>query len=35
MALGLTGCMGQFFGKPLDKMIFRGELSMDGTVPTA
>jgi magnesium chelatase family protein len=24
MALGLTGCMGQFFGKPLDKMMFLG-----------
>jgi len=32
MALGLTGCMGQFFGKPLDKMMFLGELSLDGTV---
>jgi len=24
--------MGQFFGKPLDKMMFLGELSLDGTV---
>src|SRR5258708_31707172 len=32
MALGLTGCMGQFFGKPLDKLMFLGELSLDGTV---
>jgi Mg-chelatase subunit ChlI-like protein len=32
MALGLTGCMGQFFGKSLDKMMFLGELSLDGTV---
>jgi magnesium chelatase family protein len=32
MALGLTGGMGQFFGKPLDKMMFLGELSLDGTV---
>jgi magnesium chelatase family protein len=32
MALGLTGCMGQFFGKPLNKMMFLGELSLDGTV---
>src|ERR1043166_3176626 len=24
MALGSTGCMGQFFGKPLDKMMFLG-----------
>ena len=29
MALGLTGCMGQFFG---NKMMFLGELSLDGTV---
>src|SRR5246127_5930836 len=32
MALGLAGCMGQFFGKQLDKMMFLGELSLDGTV---
>jgi magnesium chelatase family protein len=32
MALGLTGCIGQFFGKPLDKMMFLLELSLDGTV---
>ncbi len=32
MALGLTGCMGQFFGKSLDKMMLLGELSLDGTV---
>jgi magnesium chelatase family protein len=32
MGLGLTGYIGQFFGEPLDKMIFLGELSLDGTV---
>jgi magnesium chelatase family protein len=32
MALGLVGCMGHFFGKPLDKCMFLGELSLDGTV---
>src|SRR5260370_41001410 len=32
MALGLVGCQGQFFGKQLDKMMFRGELSLDGRV---
>jgi len=32
MALGLTGCMGQFFGKLLNKMMFLRELSLDGTV---
>ena len=32
MALGLTGCMGQFFGKLLDKCMFLGELSLDGSV---
>ncbi|HUL16279.1 MAG TPA: YifB family Mg chelatase-like AAA ATPase [Terriglobales bacterium] len=32
MALGLAGCMGHFFGKPLDKMMFLGELSLDGGV---
>ena len=32
MALRLTGCMGQFFGKPLNKMMFLGEPSLDGTV---
>jgi len=32
MALGLVGCMGHFFGKPLDKMMFLGELSLDGGV---
>jgi hypothetical protein len=32
MALGLTGYLGQFFGKPLDKMMFLRELSPDGTV---
>ena len=32
MALGLTGCQGQFFGKTLDKMMFLGELSLDGSV---
>jgi magnesium chelatase family protein len=32
MALGLVGCQGQFFGKLLDKCMFLGELSLDGTV---
>ena len=32
MALGLAGCQGQFFGKTLDKMMFLGELSLDGSV---
>src|SRR5258708_34460787 len=32
MALGLGGCQGQFFGKQLDKMMFLGELSLDGSV---
>src|SRR5579885_1161250 len=32
MALGLCGCIGQFFGKPLDKTMFLGELSLDGSV---
>jgi predicted ATPase with chaperone activity len=32
MALGLAGCMGQFFGKPLDQRMFLGELSLDGGV---
>jgi magnesium chelatase family protein len=32
MALGLAGCMGQFFGKPLDQCMFLGELSLDGGV---
>src|SRR5260221_5557658 len=32
MALGLAGCMGQFFGKILDKCMFLGELSLDGSV---
>lgn len=32
MALGLAGCQGQFFGKVLDKMMFLGELSLDGGV---
>jgi magnesium chelatase family protein len=32
MALGLVGCMGHFFGKPLDKMMFLGELSLDGSI---
>src|SRR5256886_3095874 len=32
MALGLVGCQGQFFGKQLDKMMFLGELSLDGGV---
>ena len=30
MALGLAGCMGQFFGKPLDKCMFLGDLSLVG-----
>ena len=32
MALGLVGCQGKFFGKLLDRMMFLGELSLDGTV---
>src|SRR5260370_36575354 len=32
MALGLGGGQGQFFGKQLDKMMFLGELSLDGSV---
>ena len=32
MALGLAGCMGHFFGKPLDNCMFLGELSLDGSV---
>ncbi len=32
MALGLVGCMGHFFGKPLDQCMFLGELSLDGSV---
>src|SRR5712664_2928241 len=32
MALGLTGCMGSFFGKLLDQCMFLGELSLDGSV---
>ena len=32
MALGLAGCMGQFFGKPLNTCMFLGELSLDGGV---
>jgi magnesium chelatase family protein len=32
MALGLAGCQGQFFGKALDKVMFLGELSLDGSV---
>src|SRR3981189_3338275 len=32
IALGLVGCQGQFFGKQLDKMMFLGELSLDGSV---
>src|ERR1700686_634149 len=32
MALGLAGCMVQFFGKPLDQCMFLGELSLDGGV---
>jgi magnesium chelatase family protein len=32
MALGVVGCQGQFFGKAPDKMMFLGELSLDGSV---
>jgi magnesium chelatase family protein len=32
MALGLAGCMGQFFGKHPDQCMFLGELSLDGGV---
>jgi len=32
MALGILGCQGVFFGKPLDCQIFLGELSLDGSV---
>jgi magnesium chelatase family protein len=32
MALGLTGCMGHFFGKVLNQYMFLGELSLDGSV---
>src|ERR1700688_4291938 len=32
MALRLAGCLGQFFGKPLDQCMFLGELSLDGGV---
>ncbi|HXL22619.1 MAG TPA: YifB family Mg chelatase-like AAA ATPase [Candidatus Dormibacteraeota bacterium] len=32
MALGLVGCIGTFFGKQLDKTMFLGELSLDGSV---
>jgi magnesium chelatase family protein len=32
MALGLAGCIVQFFGKPLDQCMFLGELSLDGVV---
>ena len=32
MALGILGCLGTFFGKLLDSMIFLGELSLDGGV---
>jgi magnesium chelatase family protein len=32
MALGLIGCMGGFFGKPLRDCMFLGELSLDGSV---
>jgi len=30
MALGLVGCIGSFFGKQLNGMMFLGELSLDG-----
>ncbi|HEV2388586.1 MAG TPA: YifB family Mg chelatase-like AAA ATPase [Candidatus Acidoferrales bacterium] len=32
MALGLLGCQGVFYGKKLDKHVFLGELSLDGSV---
>jgi magnesium chelatase family protein len=32
MALGVVGCQGQFFAKAPDKMMFLGELSLDGSV---
>jgi magnesium chelatase family protein len=32
MAMGLLGCQGTFFGKPLTDFVFLGELSLDGTV---
>lgn len=32
MALGILGCLGTFFGKPLDSCLFLGELSLDGGV---
>jgi len=32
MALGILGCQGAFFGKPLDGHVFLGELSLDGSV---
>src|SRR2546427_3459847 len=32
MALGLAGCMGQLFGKPINKMMFLGELSLAGGI---
>jgi magnesium chelatase family protein len=31
MALGLVGCQGTFFGKMLDRHVFLGELSLDGS----
>ena len=32
MALGILGCQGAFFGKPLSTHVFLGELSLDGSV---
>jgi magnesium chelatase family protein len=32
MALGILGCQGGFFGKALDKFVFLGELSLDGSL---
>ena len=32
MALGILGCQGTFFGKPLNGQLFLGELSLDGSV---
>jgi magnesium chelatase family protein len=32
MALGILGCQGIFYGKPLSGFLFLGELSLDGSV---
>src|SRR5215467_14324473 len=34
MALGILGCQGTFFGKPLTSFAFLGELSLDGAIRT-